>query len=65
MGVAITPADPLVAVVARLLASLVVGCGLVSAGCAAVATSPKFSLSAERCKNTRTPHHTLISKDII
>ena len=47
MGV-VTPAEPLAAVVARLLGSIVVGCGLVTLGAKAVATTPKFSLTEEQ-----------------
>ena len=43
-----TPTEPLVAVVARLLGSIVVGCGLVTLGAKAVATTPKFSLTEEQ-----------------
>ena len=44
----VTPTEPLVAVVARLLGSIVVGCGLVTLGAKAVATTPKFSLTEEQ-----------------
>jgi hypothetical protein len=48
MGVVATLPDPLWAVIARLLGSIVLGCGLVSAGVKAVATTPKFSLTDEQ-----------------
>eukprot|EP01043_Picozoa_sp_COSAG02_P127078 COSAG02_NODE_64403_length_260_cov_1.279503_1_plen_66_part_10 len=50
MGVVLPGAapEPLVAVVVRLLSSIVVGCGLVTLGAQAVATTPKFSLTEEQ-----------------
>lgn len=52
MGVAIASRDPLVVAVARLLGSIVVGCGLVSVGAKAVACTPKFSLTEEQFDQT-------------